>query len=29
MAFVGILDEIEALVFSRRKREPSFYLGLF
>ena len=25
----GILDEIEARVFSRRVREPSFYQGLF
>ena len=25
----GHLDEIEARVFSRRKREPSFYPGLF
>jgi hypothetical protein len=25
----GVLDEIEALVFSRREREPSFYQGLF
>ena len=25
----GILDEIEALVFSRKEREPSFYQGLF
>ena len=28
-ALDGILDEIEALVFSRREREPSFYQGLF
>src|SRR5262249_19144599 len=25
----GTLDEIEARVFSRREREPSFYQGLF
>jgi hypothetical protein len=25
----GILDEIEARMFSRRVREPSFYQGLF
>jgi hypothetical protein len=29
VALDGILDEIEALVFSRREREPSFYQGLF
>jgi hypothetical protein len=29
VALDGILDEIEARVFSRREREPSFYQGLF
>ena len=29
MALDSILDEIEAFLFSRKEREPSFYRGLF